>query len=208
MKGYWYDLGARKCLTCGWDGTGTNPNVCIDCVALTKTCRRCNSGLRLVNNSCVKCDTKCSRCKNDGTCELCAPGFWNNGVDCVTCEEGCLDCDYENKKCRTCSDLYWLDQVSEKCVKCPENCFNCDSTGKCLECQLNSYFVGETDTCVKTVSDFCAEYSLEDGKCVNCQAYSYFDPANSTCVPYSENCLDVNEDKVCISCKGKTYLNP
>lgn len=76
-----------------------------------------------------------------------------------------------------------------------------------MECKLNSYFVAETEMCVKTVSDFCAEYNLQDGKCVNCQAYSYFDAANSTCVPYSENCLDVNEEKLCVSCKGKTYLN-
>ena len=208
-KGHWFDKTAGKCATCLLDPSAKGPGPCIDCNTQTQTCEKCGPGLRLTDkNLCVACPKVCSSCNSDSSCSMCAPGYWFEDKKCVTCEAGCLDCDFIAKKCKTCADLFFLDPISQKCENCPEHCFKCDSDGKCLECGYNSYFVAATGGCKKTNSDFCAEYDLTNGKCLNCFGDSYFDEATSNCIAFPPGCAQLDKNLECKACRGKAYFNP
>jgi hypothetical protein len=159
----WYDPTLDRCVSCGWNGDPDPkvPRPCAACVPnpSNPTCLICNAGWRLGddNKTCVTCDRSCANCYDNSTCVNCAVGYWrDNQNNCVTCNDGCLTCNVDSKTCSLCDDGYYLDPITQNCNKCTKNCYRCNTDGSCLECNQNSYFVPETQLCVKTISDKCA----------------------------------------------------
>ena len=95
---------------------------CLDCQH--DGCKKCSDGYYLNGRVCSKCQKDCKRCDSGVICQECEKNLkFVNGEGCVSCSEGCLDCQLDG--CKKCSDPYYL--ASNGCSKCQQdNCLECE----------------------------------------------------------------------------------
>ena len=153
----------KTCEECEASNYLTPTGVCIsDCAAIPGYYNGANGG----KNVCKKCVVEsCVVCKGDGTCELCADGFF--GPSCSLCHETCKTCDGGNRadKCTSCKAGSALTYGSTgNTGTCGAECVTGTDTGKCQECGL---IIEGTRYCSKCSEN--KEYP-QNGVCVRASA--------------------------------------
>lgn len=94
----------KQCLKCNY----TDIN-CIACMPNgLDSCVKCASTFYLSNKTCIKCETPCHTCVENGVCLSCASGYYFiagtasvSGV-CKKCDNNCLTCTKNANQCTSC----------------------------------------------------------------------------------------------------------
>ena len=178
--------------------------VSFTCLRCYEGCSSC-SGLRI--NQCLACENGYILFEN--TCRtVCPSGFYQSGLSCFPCQDGCSVCN--STSCLFCQNLLLYNG---SCIeKCPEdlipingeckNCeiLNCESCyyGECRSCRKN-YFL-DSNIC-KSCPQGCTS-CLSSTICESCE--STFLLVNSSCIP--DNCLTYH-NSTCQSCTPGSYLS-
>ncbi|KAL4481736.1 hypothetical protein ABPG74_007825 [Tetrahymena malaccensis] len=174
-------------------------NSCLTCTGPNKTdCLTCSNNFYLDSSSylCVaKCQSNQYQSKNKNTGQI-----W-----CMPCNQECLSCQGPQKTdCITCSNNYYLDNVSNLCVE---------------YCQSNQYQKQNTDT-GQIVCLNCDQACLtcQDGSqkdCITCSNMFYLDNLSNLCVqqcqpnqyqsqnPISGQIMCMSCDQTCLSCSNQ-----
>ena len=127
----------------------------------TYTCNKCVPG-KIPNADKTQCVTtqliaNCYNYSDDGTCEICSPGYWLSldkkkcSHDFILAQNGCKEAYLsENITCNTCALGYMMDS-SGACVSCGgTGCAICnpDSSSTCVLC-APGYYMTSSKTCNK-----------------------------------------------------------
>jgi len=125
---------------------------CTECMGDPFTCKTCDDGYLLLNDTCISCPQNCQNCSEEYNCSTCNSGYYSaNGV-CQSCTEGCAICD--STECFNCSEGYKRDSLlPHDCSLCSDNCFNCTDFDICLACIDGMY--------------------LKNGSCYSCDEIQY-----------------------------------
>ncbi|CAD8077820.1 unnamed protein product [Paramecium sonneborni] len=138
------------------------------------------------------CPSSCFQCSGASTnCNICNPGFFKSGNDCLACTKPCETCSTSITTCSTCVDT--ANQLTPTCAcnsglvmntstyfceSCSINCQVCSSPTICTQCNAGYWLNGNScSPCIKP----CANCSLSGSNCSTC-----VDTANQT--PSSCNC--------------------
>ena len=163
-----------KCLRICPEGTFPDGNLCKPC---PKSCRRCTE------TTCNSCE-KPFKLKGQECVQKCGEFFWDNGEECIGCNNPkCITCDPNNKcnKCQEGTFLYKNDCLdkcpeytfarkipkskSSECIDCDRKCKTCDENG-CKDCIRGFNLIKENHEC----SNKCPIGSTSvNGVCTPCE---------------------------------------
>ncbi|ELP86767.1 tyrosine protein kinase FRK, putative [Entamoeba invadens IP1] len=126
---------------------------------------------------CVRCDTSCKTCSNDGDCVVCSDGYYrtpNNNTKLCNPQKELNNClNKTTTGCILCEGGFALN--NNLCYKCGENCTTCDATFECLKCGDNNILkdrvcvhFSQIPNCISLENSLCWEcadgYKLSDDK--------------------------------------------
>ncbi|ELP90931.1 hypothetical protein EIN_362040 [Entamoeba invadens IP1] len=126
---------------------------------------------------CVRCDTSCKTCSNDGDCVICSDGYYrtpNNNTKLCNPQTELNNClNKTTSGCTLCEDGFALKD--NLCHKCGENCTYCDATFECSKCGDNNILkdcvcvhFSQIPNCISSQNSLCLEcadgYKLSDDK--------------------------------------------
>ena len=135
--------------------------------ASSSECNSCNDGFYIEGTTCSPCHPSCSTCdgpynddctscsspnpklNNNGNCEDCPIGKYDNGLDsCSNCNIACSSCfGGSSNQCNSCNNGFYLTRNS--CNACDSNCLTCSrSETICTSCDAGKILT-ETDECVE-----------------------------------------------------------
>lgn len=161
-------------------GTPYGFSTTIAVTTLTSLGNPIDSGIMIYNISCggVNSTNLCKQCHQNGTCINCYPGFYLNGIMCVSsCGATTLFMSFNNSATGTCTN-------------CTNNCRTCDSETICRSCIPNYYYYTTDYTCR-----------------IICPTTTGFYIFNSSCMPCITNCMEcVNGSNSCLRCGNGTQL--
>ncbi|KAL7719923.1 TNFR-Cys domain-containing protein [Entamoeba marina] len=205
---------SSKCVICNDGLFLTKEGECIPChyVEGCKSgqcdgfkCLQCKKGFYPKGKGCAKCEESCSHCTNNGTCLMCAEGYFLDPEfgKCVEHYEieHCAEKNWNNV-CVRCEDGYGFDKF-KKCVACDASCKDCHYADKCKHCK-DGFFNenGHCVACSRRGCDLC-----DANECFSCLPNAFLH--NGVCVRGPPGCsLCHNHQAVCRVCeKGMKMEN-
>ncbi|ELP84382.1 protein serine/threonine kinase, putative [Entamoeba invadens IP1] len=154
-------------------------SVCDVMMSTFEGCVMCKDGYMRSSDGkqCVRCDTSCATCSNDGDCVVCSDGYYrtpNNNTKLCNPQTDLNNClNKTTNGCTLCEDGFALKD--NLCYKCSENCTLCDATFICSKCDDNNILKNEMCVhfskithCISSQNSLCWEcadgYKLSDDK--------------------------------------------
>jgi hypothetical protein len=157
-----------------------NFTVCATCVLTINTCLTCQTGLVLLNSSCL------SSCGN---------GYYNSSNTCVACVTNCQTCSAGG--CSVCystapilynSSCYAAcpsgsSQSGNTCITCPTGCSVCSSTTICTSCLTIYYLMIYNNGTTECTRPCPSPYLQQSSICVSsCTAPLVADSSGQNCI--------------------------
>ncbi|KAL4449881.1 hypothetical protein ABPG74_015000 [Tetrahymena malaccensis] len=220
-----------KCLKCN----GPNENNCLECPngtflnPLENTCgSECPTNYypSSSSNKCMKCDTTCKNCTENGSdkCTECEGSLFLK--DGNTCSSKCNVNEYGNNlnnKCEICDKkcLTCIDQA-DQCTSCNPGTFLTE--GKCEQNCPDSTFKNQKLNICDACHDSCKTcFGPSNFECNSCKDGTYLDNSKNNCVPKCptkyfgdstsnickeciENCDVCSDDQKCQQCSVGYFL--
>ncbi|KAL4487115.1 hypothetical protein ABPG72_001567 [Tetrahymena utriculariae] len=156
-----YYLENDYCYHCNQGCTTDSCMTCSKCQSATQ-CLQCNSGYRLKNGICNSCiNPYCAQCAQvENVCTKCKPGYGLNtqskddSDQCIQCQNDCLVCDVDFRKCTQCSEGFYIHKFI--CKKQPDNCV-LQQNGFCIKCAFG--YIAQAGYCIKCSNDYIGYYA-------------------------------------------------
>ena len=185
---------------------------CIECDEDNKLCFQCESGYMPDKNGGCSYTDNCEFSYN-GECFKCISDFIIIGIKSglKICKslfsedfKFCEKINYENGKCETCQEGYYLNDGDKHCSK-TENCLY-SNFGVCNSCNESYYLNRKEELCILKEKEFTLCKETLDGKtCNKCDDDAYFsEDGNCT---FSNFCSKAERlTGYCIECISDYYL--
>ena len=100
-------------------------------------------------------------------------------------------------------------QSQSTATNCNNGCLMCSSSGNCLLCDFQSFYIKNGLTCILNPIEGCS-LTIEGKTCYKCANTHYLDTDTKKCVKVTtmiENCLFHKSTTLCDQCNAHYYLN-
>ena len=146
---------------------------------------------------------------NDTVCTECdtSVSFLDNGV-CNKIPEHCTYFKHEEKKCKSCEDLFNPNADETKCVSITiDKCIRATDANTCTKCE-EGYYVNDQNKCSK-ITDYCnvTTFDHTNKRCTYCvEKYYLTTDYNCTSIPI-EKCTKAKNKDTCTKCEEGYFVN-
>jgi hypothetical protein len=222
-----YSVGTENCLICTTAHCKrcSAVNACIECKTgfyllgsgVPASCVSCGEGYYRTSpssiNSCSACPTNCRACDTVGVCISCAPEYYLEGTNCVTCNDpGKMRSVDANKKyiCESCvagcsSNKCKSTTYCEECAECDSFALALEDRSVCVLCPAGSIGPNNICYCETECTPNC--YICSNWNTCETCVTGYYKNCEKKCSKCSNNCLECTEFAECSVCSAGYKLS-